>query len=248
MSFFSARKALLAGMLLFVAGCADNEPQTFAPLDYSYLPKIHLNVGDLKIQDAIKPDSVPGNIAGESPVPPVDALHLMAEQRLLPSGSDGTAIFSIDRASILHHAGGELAGDMNVHIDILSPTGQKLGIAEAHVSREFTPGSGAGNSDSPANLYKLTKLMMQDMNVELEFQIRKNLSDWLADAGGAAATDAIKSQSLSSSNDNTKPSPVADAPDAIFPAGTETTPAQQDPSSKLKTGFLKLPSSTGSSL
>lgn len=96
---------------------------------------------------------------------------------------------------------------------------------------------------SRAALYDMTNQMMQDMNVELAFQIRKTMMPWLTDAAGTPLTGAVKEQSLdapgttpatiaapasSPTEPVTAPSTViapkasSSAPDAIFPTGDAT--------------------------
>jgi len=208
--------ALLVVGLGALAGCGSDEPPpSFAPLHYDYLSRFQLNVASLQVVDNAPPGSVPGDISGAAPTPPDQALQRMANDRLAAAGTAGTAIFSIDRASILHAPGGTLEGEMDVHLDIVLPSGQHAGLAEAKVTRSYKPDDSSGNADSPTALYTITSQMMNDMNVELEMQIRGSLKDWLVDAGGAPIAGAIQQQSL-------------DAPGAegsVPPPATPATPA-----------------------
>jgi hypothetical protein len=183
----------------------------------------------LSIVDNAPPGSTPGDISANAPTSPDQALQQMAHDRLAAAGSTGTAIFTIDQASILHQPGGTLTGEMDVHLDIVLPNGQHAGYAEAKVTRDYTPQDSSGDADSPAALYALTTQMMQDMNVELELQIRRSLGDWLVDAGGAPVAGAIQQQTLGAPGaptpDAATPDAVAGTPaDAATPA-TDTTPA-----------------------
>lgn len=244
---------------LGLASCADDEAeQNFPPLTYTYLSQLHLNVGRIGIVDQSPPGSVPGDISAKSPVPPQQALEEMARDRLIASGVEGSAAFTITRASILHEPGGTLQGDLSVQVSILTATGAPAGYAEAHVSRTMNPGD--RDPESRAVLYDFTSQMMQDMNVELEYQIKKTLHDWLVDATGAPLDQTIQQQSLTSSTEDTTGSsptgtsstgetaapvpampeaapaktakPAASAlPDAVFPTGApEAAPSQAAPS------------------
>ena len=117
-------------------------------------------------------------LAPKAPEPPAEALTAMANQRLLASGGSASAVFSIDRASIIAD-GDTLNGNLVVHLDIIGANGTHLGLAQAQVSRQFS-----GTGDSKAALYALVKQMMADMNVEFEYQVRRSLKDWLLTAGG----------------------------------------------------------------
>jgi len=202
--------AFLALSLTALSGCDSGDaPANFAPLHYEYLSRFQLNVASLQIVDNAPPGTVPGDISGRSPTPPDQALQQMAHDRLAAAGSAGTAIFSIDQASILHAPGGTLQGSMDVHLDITLPNGQHAGFAEAKVTRAYKPDDASGDADSPAALYTITTQMMNDMNVELELQVRRSLRDWLVDAGGTPVGGAIQQQTLGAPG----------APDAAPPVG-----------------------------
>ncbi|MBU2653946.1 hypothetical protein [Acidomonas methanolica] len=210
---------------LGLASCADDEAeQNFPPLTYTYLSQLHLNVGRIGIVDQSPPGTVPGDISAKSPVPPQQALEEMARDRLIASGVEGSATFTITRASILHEPGGTLQGDLNVQVSILTPTGAPAGYAEAHVSRTMNPGD--RDPESRAVLYDFTSQMMQDMNVELEYQIKKTLHDWLVDATGAPLDQTIQQQSLTSSTRDAAGASPAGETAAPVPAMPEATPAE----------------------
>ncbi|MFT8720191.1 hypothetical protein [Acetobacter sp.] len=194
------------GPLGFIAGCSSEDTMmAFPPYQYGYLNQLHLNVATLQTADKVTPGAVPGDESGMAPIPPDQALLQMAQQRIVAAGNTGSALFTVDRASIVHEPGGTLAGRMDTHLDILSSTNQQLGEVEAHVTREMKPDLSKGDADSRANLYELTRQMMQDMNVELEFQIRHNLKDWLVDAGGTPTAAAIQTESLGGSASSPAP-------------------------------------------
>lgn len=249
-----------------LTACGDSEPQSFAPLDYSYLSKMHLNVAHLEVIDTAPPGSTPGDISGKAPTSPQQALEQMARNRLVASGSEGNGMFTITKASILHAPGGTLLGELEAHVDLSAPSGGRAGYALAHITRSLNPGN--KDPESPAVLYDLTSQMMQDMNVELEFQIKKSLHDWLVDASGAPLQGAVQQQDIGPNAPLAAPSvtaenaPVAPAatspslpstpvaaaatetkpqePDAIFPLGDGTgsaTPKVKSP----KAGVLTLP-------
>lgn len=256
------RSRLLAtGTLLLLPfllqGCAsDDDTQTFAPLTYTYLSQIHLNVGRLNIVDNMPPGTTPGDISAKAPVTPQQALEEMARDRLIASGADGSATFTITRASILHEPGGTLQGDLDVRLDMLTPTGDRAGFTTAHVSRTLNPGD--KDPESRSVLYDLVSQMMQDMNVELEFQIKKTLRDWLVTAAGQPLDNTIQARSLDtdpSASEGDMPTgtvtpakaAASSAPDAIFPTGMgdDETPAAPTVHSP-QPGVLTLPTTTGS--
>ncbi|GAA4499874.1 hypothetical protein [Gluconacetobacter tumulicola] len=214
---------LLACPLLPLAACSDAPPPNFAPMRYDYLPVLRLNVATINIVDNGQPGAVPGDLSGRAPTPPDQALRQMATDRLMAAGGTGGAVFTIDRASILHQPGGTLEGQMDVHLDVSSPNSQRQGYAEAHVRRTFssTASDSGGNADSPANLYAITSQMMKDMNVELEFQVRHHLADWLVDTAGTTPS-AIQQQQLGLPG---SPEAAAPATASLAPAPTAAAPA-----------------------
>ena len=178
-----------------LAGCGGEAPppQVFPPLDYSYLTKLRLNVANVQIDDTWTPAADSGqHVEYLSPVQPLDALRLMAQQRLVASGSSGQARFVIEDASILQRPD-SLDGSLAVRLDVSTADGTRSGFAEARVARSLpeTPDQADGGR---AAAYQLTKQMMDDMNVEFEYQVRRTLRDYLQ-AGETTAPPAAPVQS-----------------------------------------------------
>ncbi len=200
--------------VLALAGCGGDEqpppPQNFAVLDYAFLPKLRLNVGSIDVQDHSQPVS-PEDISAQSPAIPAQALSTMAHERLFAAGVTGNASFVIDQASIVREPGGTLDGELAVHLDLTRPDGTQGGTAEARVARQYVPGSDP--VDERAELYTLTRQMMDAMNVELEFQIRRTLASYMVSPGAAPAP--VMAQPLG-------PPPAQITPAQITPA--EITP------------------------
>jgi hypothetical protein len=116
----------------------------------------------------------------------------LIEDRLTAAGASGTAIVTIETAKIIRGGGG-LQGTAAIRLDILGADGGKLGFAEARAGRNIT---GIG-SDLRGALYDLTKQILDDMNVELEFQLRRSLSAYLQTTAPAPAPAAVQQQDLS---------------------------------------------------
>ncbi|GBQ88244.1 hypothetical protein [Asaia krungthepensis] len=261
---------VLGSLSPLLTACGDSEPQSFAPLDYSYLSKMHLNVAHIEVVDTSPPGSAPGDISAKAPTPPQQALEQMARDRLIAAGSEGSGTFTITKASILHAPGGTLLGELEAHVDLSAPSGGRAGYASAHITRSLNPGD--KDPESRAVLYDLTTQMMQDMNVELEFQIKKSLHDWLVDASGAPLPGAIQQQDIgpnapvspasapgtnapvaatpanvsgtdtSAGLQNAAVPAVPQEPDAIFPLGDDAGQATTPSVKSPKPGVLSLPS------
>ncbi len=204
---------------LMLAGCggASAPEAAFKPYSYGYLTPLRLNVGQIRIEDHVPPAGDPADLGPTAPVPPDQALRQMAQDRLVAAGNAGTAVFTIDEASITGQPGGALNGALAVHLDIVSNSGGHSGYAEAHVSRQFVPGSDTGNDGLKSQLYGLTSQMMQDMNVEFEFQLRRTLGDWMLDASGAPVAATVEQQPLSGSGPGPAgpPAPLVTAPASV---------------------------------
>jgi hypothetical protein len=176
------RAALLLPLFgtALLSACADSgPPPDFQPLDFSYLTKLRLTVATIDVDASWTPKTVPDAIHVEalSPVSPVEALRRMAQQRLIPAGNDGHAVFVIDDASVLR-TDGRFEGNLQVHLDLSTAEGTRSGYAEARVSRTRTIVDNSSDAVRAA-LYELVRQMMADMNVEFEFQVRRSLHDYL---------------------------------------------------------------------
>ena len=184
-----ARRAVLS-LPFVVAACADGDPvparNSFPTLSFGYLTTLRLNVAT--VEEAALPP--PGPLDDVNPAPPGPALIRMAQDRLAAGGTLGRAVFTVDQASITRRGGG-LDGVMTVHLDVLTSEGSRAGFAEARVSRRAE-----GIGDLKGALYDMSVQMMQDMNVEFEFQVRQSLRDWLQEATTAPPPAAVEQQPL----------------------------------------------------
>ena len=168
-----ARRAVLLS-LVALAACGGPAAPVFKPLDYSYLTKIKLDVGRIDIDDSWAPRGQLRHVENLAPTQPVVAMRRMAEQRLVAGGNAGRAAFTIDDASIIICAG-KLEGHFAVHLVLYDAGGNQTGEVKAQV----TAARPASNEEDPdamrTDLDALTRKMMDDLNVEFEYQIRRNL-------------------------------------------------------------------------
>ena len=164
---------------LALAACGGEEESVFEPLRYNYLPPIQLNVASISVEQRFVPAGVPPDVSNDDPVPPVEALRAMANDRLQAFGTTNKAVFAILDASLTRE-NEVVIGSFAVSLTILDDNGTQLGFAEARVESRHT-----GSLDAFRTvLYDMTKSMMSDMNIEFEYQVRHNLKDWLTN--GAA--------------------------------------------------------------
>jgi hypothetical protein len=195
MPWMIARRSVLLLPLLAAACGGDDDAQRSFPLpSYSYLTPIRLNVASIEIDDRSLPAGG-DSVESLSPLRPADALKQMANDRLVASGTAGRAVFAIDQASLRRVRGG-IDGLMAVHLDVFAGAGtERSGYAEARVARRRT--STDVDENARAVLYDFTVQMMNDMNVEFEFQVKRSLRDWLQiTAGSAPPPPPVQSEDL----------------------------------------------------
>jgi hypothetical protein len=237
---------LLLGLALF--GCGEDEPPapaSFPPLHYDYLKKLRLNVGTIDIQDQSHALGE-ADVSAQSPAPPGQALLQMAHDRLFAAGTTGQAVFTVEQASIVRQPGGVLAGEMDVRLDVTGGAGLPAGMAEARVARTHVPGSEPENQQTV--LYDLTRQMMDEMNVELEYQLRRSLRGWLE--GAAAVPAPVTVQPLPPAfpplqpDTGGSPPPVAPPGTPVMPPGSLPEPEPEPPGPQEMSpppGYLHLP-------
>jgi hypothetical protein len=170
--FLTRRSALLLPLVL--AACGGEEERVFEPLRYNYLPPIQLNVASIAVEQRFVPSGIDPDVSSMDPVPPVEALKAMANDRLQAFGTSNKAVFAILDGSLVRQDDG-VNGSMAVSLTIFDGSGTQLGFAEARVKSRRT---GVSGNLAPV-LYDMTKAMMSDMNVEFEYQLRHNLKDYL---------------------------------------------------------------------
>jgi hypothetical protein len=211
--YLTRRCALLLPLVLAACGGGEEE-QAFEPLRFNYLPPIQLNVAKIDIEQRFVPAGVPPDVSGEDPVPPVAALRAMAADRLQAFGTANRAVFAILDASMMR-TGDVISGTFAVSLTILDDNGAQRGFAEARVQARH--GGRADNLRSV--LYDMTKSMMNDMNIEFEYQIHRSLKSWLTSA--VAPDTPVEQAPLDGSQPTPAPAPQAPA----APQAPSPTPA-----------------------
>lgn len=168
------RHVLLLPLLAAACTAAEEPAAPLMPVGYSFLTPLPLNVASLDILEG-DPPPLPGDAgAGISPRP-AEAVRIMARDRLSAVGTQGRAVFSVTRAGITRGPGETLHCVVACRLEILSPAGARLGFveAEARASASGTEARRAAAAD------RLLRSAMDRLNVEFEFQLRRNLRDWL---------------------------------------------------------------------
>ena len=184
---------LFCGLAL-LAGCSSSNPseENFPAPDYSYLPPLNLNVAQVDVSNQARPDS--DDLSSRSPTSPADTLALMGRQRLHATGSSGTANMAITKIEMTRAPHQALSGSYTVQLHVDDVAHNHHGFVTAHVQRTI---DAPGRLGLEHNLHTLNTQLMDDMNVELEYQVRSHLSSWLTDATGTPLNaTTIQSQDL----------------------------------------------------
>ena len=214
----SRRSALLLPIAL--AACGRREQREFAPLHYNYLLPLRLNVAAIQIEQRFVPSGVSPDVSQLDPMPPVQALHNLAEDRLMALGTAGRAVFIILNASLVRRQD-TITGTFEVQLDVYPGTNinKRAAFATASVTGSYT----GDMDDLPGRLYDMTKSLMDRMNVEFEYQVRRSLASWLLT--GSVVQTPVQQQPLTVS-----PAPsVAPPPPGTMPAPTAPTAAPPPP-------------------
>lgn len=215
------RRRLLLLLPLAVAACGNETPPrtSFPPLAYDYLSPIGLNVAQVETEVRAVP-----NINVPTAVDPVAALVRMGHDRLKAYGNTGRAVMTVTEVSLVTRSGG-YEGTFGVQLDIYTSANTRAGYAEARVYRRIDSDS----SDMRGAVYDLEKQLMDAMNVELEYQIRRSLKAWIITTPPTVPT-AVQQQPLPVPGSTAAPpaSPAA-SPAASPVSAPGASPAQPYP-------------------
>jgi len=161
-----------------VAACGGGEERDFPPLHYNYLTPLRLNVAAVQIEQRFVPSGAPPDMSQLDPMPPIQALRNMAADRLQALGAAGQGVFVISQASLIRR-NDTITGNFAVELNIYTSPNVRAAYASASVT-----GSYSGDLDDlPGRLYDMTKSLMDRMNVEFEYQVRRSLAGWLLSDG-----------------------------------------------------------------
>ncbi|EHM01562.1 hypothetical protein HMPREF9946_01963 [Acetobacteraceae bacterium AT-5844] len=184
----TTRRRVALMLPLLAAACATSE--TAPPLPpapgYGYLTPLRLNVLDIEV---VEPAPGP-NFRADPPAPlsPVAQAVRMGRERLVPVGTTGRARFIVDSAILTREqatAGGLFAQQsdrfsvlIHVRVEIIDGSGSRVGFTEAEARRNATVIVEGPNAQARA-ADQIVRQAMEDLNVEFEYQVRRNLRDWI---------------------------------------------------------------------
>ncbi len=195
----AARRPVLLLALAAASSCARQpEPPAapLAPLSWTHLTPLPLDVAALEVAPTAPPPP-PGDVGALVFPPPADAVRSMARDRLSAVGGSGQAVFLVTAASLVRERGGTLRCALGCRLEITgkdAEDGGAPGFAEAAVSHDVSGRDAA----RPQAADLLLRRAMEDLNVEFEFQLRRNLRRWLAAPAppGAAVAPPVGREEL----------------------------------------------------
>ena len=194
-----ARRTLLLALPLAAAACASGEPEGLAPLvsGYRHLTPIRLNVVEVEVMTL---GSATIRVDEPAPLRPEQEMVRMAQDRLVAAGTENRARFLVQiaefRRETLAARGGmvgmftgdpgeRLATRLQARLEVVGTDTRRVGFVEAEVRRQRTLPEGATPAERRRAAEEILRQAMDDLNIEFEFQVRRNLRPWLADGSVA---------------------------------------------------------------
>jgi hypothetical protein len=231
------RAALLLPLLAAACASSDATPPLQGPPRFDFLTPLRLNVLDIEV---VEPGPGPAwRVDPPAPLSPVALAVQMGRDRLVPVGTTGRARFVVESATLVREvasAGGLFAQQtdrltcaIHVRVEILGADGSRIGFTEAEVRRSAgMPDEGPASRARAADA--IVRQAMDDLNVEFEFQVRRNLRDWLMTGEpGAVAPAPIQQESLGGGPAPMAPAEPVAAPATPYPAAPAGAPPRFAP-------------------
>ena len=199
--------------LAAAASCARSEPPApppLAPMSWAHLTPLPLDVAAIEVVPAAPPP-VPGDIGSGLSPPPAEAVRGMARDRLSALGGSGRAVFLVTAASVVREGRGALRCALGCRLEVTGKGGEDgegggPGFVEATAQR----GVSGADASRPRAADLLLRQAMDDLNVEFEFQLRRNLRRWLVSAApaGAAVAPPVGREELPPAGGPSPPPPL----------------------------------------
>jgi len=176
-------RRLALGAPLLLLACGGREPPPPAPRleGYAWLTPLRLNVADLEVQEQL----VEARVDPPAPLLPSTEVARMGRDRIIPSGTAGRARFVVEAAS-LTRSGDTLSVVLRARVEVLDQD-RRVAFAQAEARRGLS-GIGSGNAARARAAEETVARAMEDLNVEFELQVRRNLREWLLDTTPVAPT------------------------------------------------------------
>ena len=179
-----------------MAGCTVTPPVATLPeLSFKHLPPLLLDAATVDVRQAYKPLLRAPHVDHLLPLQPALAAERWARDRLRPAGSARRAVFSVLDASVTSTALPAQTGlrglftaeqtalyeaRIVVVIEVQSLEGRQIAQAEAWVTRTRTLGEKLSVNERRRVEFELVEALMRDLNTEMESQLRRHLSAYMA--------------------------------------------------------------------
>lgn len=224
-----ARRALCA-LPLLAAACATTQDTTPLPplvVGYGHLTPLRLNVSEIEIAPA--PAGALSRVDAPSPLNPPMEVARMGRERLFADGTTNKARFVVEQASLVRETLGQsgmfttaparFTCILRCRVEILGEDGRRAAFSSAEVRRVFTLGDPSVSGAVARAAEQVVRQAMEDLNVELEFQTRRALRDWLRSAPTTPRAQDVQRETLEPGG-SAPAAPSAPAPVPV-PLGTQ---------------------------
>ena len=183
----SRRAAIATSLGLAACGGSTEEPPPppAGPPSYGHLLPLRLAVGRIDVVGATDPNAT--RTMPPAPLVPADVVRTMAQDRLQAAGGPGTARFRIQIATLTREvsSGGMFAAAserlscvMRCRLEILGEDGSQVGFVDAEVRRGLVAAA-SNQAEQARSAESIVRAAGDALNVEFEFQVRRNLRSLL---------------------------------------------------------------------
>jgi hypothetical protein len=183
--------ALAAGGF-FLAGC---ETPTLVPaypeITWTHVAPLVFDAGRIEIIDKYRSPLKHPNVEYEFPIVPEVSIKRWISDRIRAAGGPRTVRITIKNASVVgqplklkkgleglffKEQAARYRGELNVMIEIRSPRGFQISVAEAKVVRSKTVAEDTSPNDLDQIFFDFTAAMMADLDRTLEANIRRHMA------------------------------------------------------------------------
>lgn len=202
------RAAITSALPLLAAACAgttDTTPLSPLVIGYGHLTPLRLNVQAVEIAPA--PAGAMTRVDTPAPLRPPEEMARMGRERLFADGTTNRARFLTEQASLVRETVGQsgifttaperFTCVLRCRVEIITEEGRRAAFAQAEVRRTFTLGEPGASGAIARAADQIVRQAMDDLNVELEFQARRALREWLLAAPRATRPGEIEREDLS---------------------------------------------------
>ena len=189
----------LTGAMLLLAACGGNPAPHFPDPDFQSLDPIRLDIANMRYANNYRAPGAAPNVDHLLPVSIARAATRWAEVRLHADGKTGEAVFIIEEASVidtpldikegivgafLYQAAHEYRATLTARLVVRRDPGtsgneDSRGDTEVTVARTRTLKEDAGLTQRDIVWHEMMEKLMQDLNAEMEENIRRYLGDFV---------------------------------------------------------------------